>query len=258
MSSIRSLVWEDGAIVGECPIDELDVNLANPRRLVWLDIAEPEQQHFAKLAEELQLDAHAVEDAVAPAERAKAARYADHTFITVYTTRLDADPPHDAADDDPTESRLVVRRISAFVLPRGLITVHLDADVDIDAIVRTWDENSALVRRSGVGALVHGMLDVIVDSDFVTIQQIDDAMDTLEDQLFDSVHKPFLIQQRLYRIRKEIVELRRVVLPMRDVVNTIERHRREDEDDTRVLDPYYDDLMDHVLRASEWTDRCAT
>jgi magnesium transporter len=46
--------------------------------------------------------------------------------------------------------------------------------------------------------------------------------------------------------------LRRVVLPMREVVNSLLRR------DLHVLDdamaPYYHDVYDHVLRATEWTE----
>ena len=46
--------------------------------------------------------------------------------------------------------------------------------------------------------------------------------------------------------------LRRVVLPMREVVNALMRR------DLHVVDeqmaPYYQDVYDHVLRATEWTE----
>jgi magnesium transporter len=44
-----------------------------------------------------------------------------------------------------------------------------------------------------------------------------------------------------------------VVLPMREVVNAVLRHRKDFNAPTE-LDPWYDDLYDHVLRATEWTE----
>ena len=44
--------------------------------------------------------------------------------------------------------------------------------------------------------------------------------------------------------------LRRIVLPMREIVNGILRHAPT----SNGLDAWYDDLYDHVLRASEWTE----
>ncbi|MEO6997719.1 MAG: magnesium transporter CorA family protein, partial [Terracoccus sp.] len=62
-----------------------------------------------------------------------------------------------------------------------------------------------------------------------------------------------VVQQRTYRVRKDLVELRRVVLPMREVVNAVLRHRK-DLQAPEELNSWYDDLYDHVLRASEWTE----
>ncbi|MGZ5365169.1 MAG: CorA family divalent cation transporter, partial [Mycobacterium sp.] len=61
------------------------------------------------------------------------------------------------------------------------------------------------------------------------------------------------LQRKTFRLRKDLVELRRVVLPMREVVNSIQ-HRRLDAKTSPELDPLYADLYDHVLRASEWTE----
>jgi magnesium transporter len=48
------------------------------------------------------------------------------------------------------------------------------------------------------------------------------------------------------------VTLRRVVLPMREVVNTV--MRRDLHLLNEPLVPYYQDVYDHVLRATEWTE----
>ena len=61
------------------------------------------------------------------------------------------------------------------------------------------------------------------------------------------------MQRKTFRLRKDLVELRRVVLPMREVVSAIQ-HRRLDAKTAPELDPLYADLYDHVLRASEWTE----
>ena len=50
------------------------------------------------------------------------------------------------------------------------------------------------------------------------------------------------------------MQLRRVVLPMREVVNTVMRHHVDSDDHSPELDGWYADLYDHVLRASEWTE----
>ena len=60
------------------------------------------------------------------------------------------------------------------------------------------------------------------------------------------------MQRRSFELRKSLVLLRRVVLPMREVVNSL--MRRDLHVVTEPLQPYYQDVYDHVLRATEWTE----
>ena len=247
---ITSCRWEQGRLVEQgFPLEDLSEHLAREGSLVWVDVCEPDGARLNALAAELGLDRHAVEDAVSTGERPKATRHPGHTFLTVYATRLEA-PGNDPAAPD---SRLHLTRISAFVLPRGVITVRGSAGFDMEPVLERWNEDPELLRH-GVGVLVHGLLDAVVDGHFETIQQLDDAIEDLEDTLFDDRGQSRVVQLRTYRLRKELVQLRRVVLPMRDVVNAVLRHRRDLENRVPELDGFYDDLYDHVLRAAEWTE----
>jgi magnesium transporter len=170
--------------------------------------------------------------------------YHTHTFFTVYAVTR----PADDSGETPT---LETHRISGFVLPRGLITVRLPPYFDIDAVSQRFDELGG--QEYGVGALVHGLLDVVVDGHFEAVQALDDGIEGIEDQLFDDRGRRDELQRKTYRLRKDLVSLRRVVLPMREVVNSIQ-HRRLDAKTAPELDPLYADLYDHVLRVSEWTE----
>ena len=107
----------------------------------------------------------------------------------------------------------------------------------------------------GVAALVHGMLDELVDGHFETIERMDEVLEGLEDLLFDPTTKSRIIQQRIFGIRKSLVLLRRVVLPMREVVTAVMRFRAERGNSLSVeMDGNFNDLYDHVIRAAEWTE----
>jgi magnesium transporter len=246
--TVRGRVWRDGKVVAEdFDFERISDYLEGSDSLTWVDICDPDHRILQELAGELVLEPLAVEDAIAHSERAKATRYSSHTFITVYAVKLNADVVRSGSD-----GRLSVRKVSAFVFPRGLITVRSSPDFDIEEVVRRWDENSDLLKY-GVGALVHGLLDTIVDGHFEAVQILDDAMEDLEGALFDDRAINGEVQRATYQLRKDLVELRRVVLPMREVVNAVLRHRKDFQSPTE-LDPWYDDLYDHVLRASEWTE----
>lgn len=223
--------------------------LATEGNLVWCDIYDPDHAILSDLAEELHLNAWAVEDALADAERTKAVVYRTHTFFTVYGVTMTG-ASGTAPADNPT-SLLEVHRISGFVLPRGLITVRLSPHFDIDEVSLRFDELGG--QEYGVGALVHGLLDVVVDGHFTAVQALDDAIESLEDDLFAEETPRKGLQRKTFQLRKDLVALRRVVLPMREVVSAIQ-HRRLDAKTAPELDPVYADLYDHVLRVSEWTE----
>ena len=254
--TVRSRLWHDGRLVAEdFPFAEISDHLAGDGNLVWVDLCDADHDRLADLADELGLETMAVEDAVARRERSKAIRYATHTFITVYAVRAAEPgeaPDSEGIDTDPGDSQLRFARVSAFVMPRGVVTVRHRTGFDIDPVVERWDENADLLT-SGVGALVHGLLDVVVDGHFDAVQRLDDVMEALEDDLFDDVARTTAVQRRTYQVRKDLVDLRRVVLPMREVVNVVLRHRH-DLHASSELDSWFDDLYDHVLRAAEWTE----
>ena len=252
MTEVTGRVWRSGEAVDGFTFSAISDYLSDDHTLVWADIYDPDHDALAALADELSLNIWAVEDATAPMERTKATVYRSHTFFTVYAVET-VTPP--AGDD--TTSALIKHRISAFVLPRGLITVRLppaagdDPGFGMEAVSQRFDELGG--QEYGVGALVHGLLDVVVDGHFDAVQTLDDGIESLEDELFDDSGPKRGLQRRTFRYRKDLVELRRVVLPMREVVTAI-KSRRLDSKISLELDPLYDDLYDHVLRASEWTE----
>jgi magnesium transporter len=60
------------------------------------------------------------------------------------------------------------------------------------------------------------------------------------------------VERRSFELRKSLVVLRRAVVPMRDVVSSVIRHEVDLRDPTMI--PYFQDVYDHVLRTTDWTD----
>lgn len=97
--------------------------------------------------------------------------------------------------------------------------------------------------------MAHGLLDVLVDGHFAVIEAPDDEIEKIEDILFEETPTSIRqVQRRSFALRKSLVEARRVILRMRDLVNAVMRRA---DDVHPELEPFYDDLCDHVLRAAE-------
>lgn len=240
---VRTRVWRRGRLEAEdFPLEQVSDYIADPECLVWADLCSPDDAMLGQLGEELGLDRHAIEDALGEDERPKTMRYASHLFLTA-----------SAIEHASEQMTLTTSRVSAFATERAVITIRLDAAFDIEAVVRRWDDNSDLLGF-GPRALIHGLLDVIVDGYFLAVESLDDEIEQLEDVLFEENQKAAReVQRRTFALRKCLVQTRRTVLPMREVVNTVMR-RATESDQENGLAPYYADLYDHTLRAAEWTE----
>lgn len=232
--------------------DQLVDELLDERCLVWVDLLDPTPEDLRELALRLGISGTVVEDALAPHERAKITRHDSHLFFTVYATHLNKDTLTEHSDGT---GHLGISRVSGFVMRRGLVTIRITTPgqptFDMTDVVRRWDDSPNLIREGGSWTLIHGLLDHVVDGHFEAIQAMDDALESLEETLFAEERTGSEFVKTTYALRKDLVALRRVVLPMREVVNALMRNHGRTGG---PLDAWYDDLYDHVLRASEWTE----
>jgi magnesium transporter len=235
----RTRVWRQGVLADEdFPIEKVSDYLDQDDCVVWADLRVPDRDDLEQIAGELGLDPLAVEDALEHHERPKIERYPSHMFLTTYGLSFDAG------------GTLRLAKVSAFLLPRALVTVHRE-DFDPEPVVRAWDDSPELLEF-GAPALLYGLLDVVVDGHLDAIQQLDDRVDEVEDGLFDEQPRSMDVQRSTYELRRSMAGVRKVVLPMRDVVDTLSR--QHDPATPDELSKRFRDLADHVIRANEWVD----
>src|SRR5215475_8656976 len=192
------------------PVAQISDHLADGDVTIWLDLRAPDRDDLAVLSDEFGLHPLAIESAVQEHERPRLDHYRSHLFLTAYAAQLDTGT-----------GELATSELSAFLTPQALITVRKDDGLDIGAVVERWDADPDLAKF-GVGFLLYGLLDYIVDGQFETVQSMDEAVDALEDQLFTPTARNLEVQRRSFELRKSLVLLRRIVIPMREVVGILE------------------------------------
>jgi magnesium transporter len=238
----RTRLYRNGVLEKEnFPVADISDAINDPGVVIWLDICAADGEGLEDVEEEFGLHALAVEDASHERQRPKLDHYGTHLFLSAYAVGLDA------ATDELTSSELAM-----FVMPNALITVRKDRKFDIDQVVKRWDDTPELVKE-GAGFLLYGVLDFIVDGHFTAVQDLDEKIESLQDELFDdSRDRVREVQRKSFDLRRDLILLRRFVLPMREVVNGL--MRRDLKVVTDALMPYFQDVYDHVLRATEWTE----
>jgi magnesium transporter len=129
------------------------------------------------------------------------------------------------------------------------VTVHSQPIRAIETAERLWRGWTDLAER-GTGLLAYLIIDTIVDDYMPILDTLSDRMDDLEGQIFADFQPKAL--EEIFRIKKELLFLRRSVTPLRDVFNTL--LRREQPIFSRETQVYFQDVFDHLIRVADTID----
>jgi magnesium transporter len=238
---IQGRIYRNGKLTNEAISIESLATLTKDKSVVyWLDLVKPGESEINAVAKGLRLDSTHAEDAFKGRQRPKLEISRDYIYINAYTVEF------------PTDTRDVVsEEIAIFVTHNGLVTVRDEEKADLSPIIRHWDE-SAAPGRLGVDYLIWGLLDVIVDGYFSTLDILDDEIEKLEDRIFDAVRQDLELQRLTYDLRKALVTVRRLTLPMREIVGPLMRQDIVPISAEMAL--HFHDVYDHVMRVADWTE----
>jgi len=214
----------------EIPTTEVSEVVGAGERVVWVDIVDPQDEDLACVQEEFSLHPLAMEDIRERHQRPKIETYPSHSFLVAYTGGR--------------------QEIEMFVGQGWLVTVGPEGYST--ASVRSRFER-VHVDKPTVGYLVYVLLDEIVDGYFTTTDEIEDELEDLEERIFsEQLPEEEDIQQVLFDVRRKLLDFRRLVVPLRDVVQVLLRREADWVDD--VAATHLQDVYDHVLRAVDVID----
>ncbi len=202
--------------------------------VVWVDLVDPDDDDFARVAEEFSLHPLAMEDARKHGQRPKLEHYPSHAFLVAYSKEL--------------------AEVDLFVGPSWVVSVRERNDDGtrwpLDTVRRRVETAGG---RVGVGYLVYSILDELVDGYFEAVDAFEDTVEGFEEQvLTEQFDGEGGIQAELLSLRRRLVEFRRILVPLRDVVGALVRGDVAWVDDATRL--HLQDVFDHVLRAIENLD----
>jgi magnesium transporter len=215
----------------------IDQALKDPGSTVWLDIEDPTEEKLALLAEDFGFHELAIEDSVHPHQRPKIEQYGSYFFLVAYAVTIEGEG-------------LVEHELAAFVGKNYLVTVRKSPPYDLEPVAKRWEAHSELASEGG-GYLLYVLLDDIVDGYFTALDYYEDRTEDIEDQVFgEGAHGQ--AQSEIFGLKKDLVRFRRTVMPLREVLDVMQR--RTVDVVTPNLVPYYRDVYDHVLRATDFVD----
>lgn len=107
--------------------------------------------------------------------------------------------------------------------------------------------DKGIVRKCGADYLAYSLLDIVVDRYFIALEQIGDDCEALEEELLRKPTPAML--QSIHKLRREAMDLRRAIWPLREVVNAMIRNDRGFFQPATI--PYLRDVYDHTVHLIE-------
>jgi magnesium transporter len=234
----RGGVPEDGPV----GIGRVRSVLAEDDVFVWVDIVDPDEADLEAIGQAFSLHPLTLEDARHRHQRPKVELFQDYAFVALR--------PLTATQDGDTEER----EIHAFVGRRFLGTLRYGPDpISVLPARQRWERQTDLLRREGGGFAAYALVDEVVDGYLTLVEQMEDATDLLEDDVFGD--RPDGggddVQERIFRLKRDVVRLRRMAMPLRQGLDFLQE---EPGLAGAALQPYYRDLTEHVIRVTELAD----
>lgn len=232
-------VHSNGKVLeNDLPLASISDIIEKPDQLLWLDVADPTEDDLRLLAGEFHIHPLAVEDIQRQHQRPKVDFYDSAILIVFYALQ-------------PTpEERISLVEVDLLVGKNFVVSFHEGTITLLGDIRDRWCRNLEEIGDRTTGLLVYSILDAIVDDYFPYIDDLSERVEELEEHIFGGFSSE--TQKEIFRLKKELLSVRRFLAPERDVLNILLRRDNPIFDQSTLI--YFQDLYDHVIRVTDAVD----
>ena len=214
--------------------------LAEGKGILWVDLEAPSDAERGILDRVFKLHKLAVENAVAMSNHPRIDDYGDYLYLVVHGVSATK------AESFSGASRIRLEEIDLFLGERFVITYHAGPDASIQEVRKRCSAIEALMAR-GPDRVLAEILDHLAEEYVSVMELLDEEIDGLEDRLFKHASKPAL--REIFLLKKDVLHLRRIVNPQREVLNRLARSEHKAVSKAETI--YFRDVYDHLYRVSE-------
>ena len=243
---VDSALYRNGTrIAVDCSTQDLTTLRAGctaPDEFVWVGLHNPTSAELNRVAQVFDLHPLAVEDALLAHQRPKLERY-DRSLFLVLKTLWYVD------EDDAVETG----EINVFMGPDFVITVRHGAGAELHT-ARLTLESKADVLNHGPSAVVYAVCDRVVDDYVRVAAELEIDVDEIETSVFSPDRTDD--SARIYILKREIAEVRRAVMPLREPMRQAATGLVQGMDPEAA--PFFRDVSDHLSKVSDTIDNLDT
>ena len=205
----------------------------------WIDLEDPTHDELEVLRERFGFHALAIEDCRNLDQRPKVEAYSDSLFLVTQSFRCPS--------NDPGEIELL--ELHAFLGPDFLVTVHTGTISQVESVLSRLAADPSLSTK-GVDFIYYLIADQLVDANFPILDIISDSLEEIEEHI---LHNPEPEQlQKIFRLKRSLVLMRRVLSPQRDVFALLTKGGDSRVNERTAI--YLRDVYDHLSRIYEAID----
>ncbi len=203
----------------------------------WVDMLSPSDEESYVLTHDFKFHPLAIEDVIAEVPTPKIDIF-DSYLLLVYKI----------ADFDPATG-INTKEVDIFLTQNGVVTIHREPVKPLEALAQRCGRDERVLSR-GAAFVFHSIVDYLTDHFNTTMEGLEDAVDEVEDQVFDEPEER--VMKDIFNLKRDLAQVKRLVTPQREILNRLSREY------FRLIDPetniYFRDIFDHFNRVNDLVD----
>lgn len=218
-------------------LEQLEEHIKLKKDVLWIDII---GLHDVGLLEQIGLlfGIHklTLEDILNVDQRPKMEVFDDYLFAAMKMIQC-------ATPDSPIDDEQV-----SFVLKDGILLTFQEKKGDVFEFVRNrLADSKRPIRQRKADYLLYALLDAVIDNYFIVMENVGERIENLESQAMTAPGNETL--NALYLQRREMMDLRRTVYPLREVIGSFDKYA--DDKITAETRPFIRDLYENTIQVIE-------
>lgn len=225
--------------------DDLPELLADQTNVVWVDL-QGETKEQIEEAQDVMLNVFkfhhlTVEDCVETRNQPKVEAYDKYLYFIV----------HGIKPEETNPSNFATKELDGYLGSNFVVTFHILRFRSIKS-VKQHLRSSPFHCKRGAAYLLHHILDELVDLYMPIVDEFDEAINDLEDRVFDMGRNSNSVLGEVMDIRRSVARLKRISSRQLEVLYRMS-HGEFPQIPPDIL-PFFRDVHDHLLRISDLSE----
>ena len=235
------LIPKSGSPQFDISTDVCKTALADMDNLVWVSLEQPTHDEFRQiLGDVFHFHPLAIEDCESTGfQTPKVDDYGNYLFIVVMALLADHD-----------RSLLSSEEFDIFLGQNYVVSSFYSPKITAVEKLLTRLQRDERLQTNGADFLCHALIDMIVDDYSPPLEALEDELEALEDRVLAQPQQETL--EKILQLKHATISVRRVIAPLREVINHLTREDYTMIDHQSVL--YFRDIYDHLVRTYDWID----